>query len=61
MRIILNKDTPGGYITVVYDLTDKFLFMYYILLLCIYIIIYIRYYCFYIKIIYVDIYTVVCV
>lgn len=21
MRIILNKDTPGGYITVVYDLT----------------------------------------
>ena len=21
MRIILNKDTPGGYVTVVYDLT----------------------------------------
>lgn len=36
--------TPGGYVTVVYDLTDNFLFIYYILLLCINKIIYIRYY-----------------
>lgn len=35
--------TPGGYVTVVYDLTDYFLFIYYILLLCIYKIINSRY------------------
>lgn len=28
MRIILNKDTPGGYITVVYDLTILLLHLY---------------------------------